>query len=83
MSLPSAATFPALRNGAAHFDGPGSSQTPDVVAQAISDTLTAPLANRGTVTQAERNAEYVVLNARSAIADLLGAAPKGSCSGAE
>jgi cysteine desulfurase family protein (TIGR01976 family) len=69
--------FPALRNGAAHFDGPGGSQTPDVVAQAISDTLTGPLANRGTVTQAERNAEASVVDARSAVADLLGATSSG------
>ena len=25
--------FPALREGAAHFDGPGGSQTPDLVAK--------------------------------------------------
>ena len=54
------AHFPQLREGeglgAAHFDGPGGSQTPDVVAQAVYDTLTAPLANEDTVTSAERNA---------------------------
>jgi cysteine desulfurase family protein (TIGR01976 family) len=69
--------FPALRNGAAHFDGPGGSQTPDVVAQAVYDTLTSPLANRGSVTLAERNAEEAVQRGRSALADLLGADPAG------
>lgn len=71
------AQFPALAAGAAHFDGPGGSQTPDVVARAVHDTLVAPIANRGTVTQAERTAEAVVVGARSAMADLLGADPRG------
>jgi cysteine desulfurase family protein (TIGR01976 family) len=71
------AHFPALRNGAAHFDGPGGSQVPDVVAQAVAATLTAPIANRGRVTQAERNADDVVIAARQAVADLLGADAAG------
>jgi cysteine desulfurase family protein (TIGR01976 family) len=71
------AHFPALVAGAAHFDGPGGSQTPDVVARAVSDTLLSPIANRGSVTQAEQNAEAVVHAARAAMADLLGAEPRG------
>jgi cysteine desulfurase family protein (TIGR01976 family) len=71
------AEFPALTAGAAHFDGPGGSQTPRAVARAISDALLSPLANRGTVTRAERNAEAVVREARAAMADLLGADPGG------
>lgn len=74
------AHFPQLdgRTGdAAHFDGPGGTQTPDVVARAISDTLLAPLANRGSMTAAERNAEATVAGCRTALADLLGAAPRG------
>jgi cysteine desulfurase family protein (TIGR01976 family) len=71
------ARFPALAAGAAHFDGPGGSQTPDVVARAVSDTLLSPIANRGSVTQAEQNAEAVVHAARAAMADLLGADPRG------
>src|SRR3712207_9391200 len=51
------ACFPALRAGAAHFDGPGGSQVPESVAAAVAATLTAPIANRGRVTQAERNAD--------------------------
>ncbi len=69
--------FPALAAGTAHFDGPGGSQTPDLVARAVHDTLVSPIANRGTVTQAEQNAEAIVLGARTAMADLLGADPGG------
>jgi cysteine desulfurase family protein (TIGR01976 family) len=69
--------FPALSHGVAHFDGPGGSQVPEQVAQAVARTLTAGLANRGTVTDAERRAEAVVVEARRAAADLLGATPEG------
>lgn len=71
------AEFPALQEGLAHFDGPGGSQTPRSVAQAVAGTLTAAIANRGTVNPAERRAEEVVVNARAAMADLLGAVPRG------
>ncbi len=63
---------PALAYGAAHFDAPGGTQTPDVVAAAIGAALTAPLANRGTSTVAERNAESIVAECRRAVGDLLG-----------
>ncbi|HET8603212.1 MAG TPA: cysteine desulfurase-like protein [Marmoricola sp.] len=69
--------FPQLVDGAAHFDGPGGSQTPDVVAEAIAGTLTRPLANRGAVTEAERNAEAAVRSGREALADLTGGVPGG------
>jgi cysteine desulfurase family protein (TIGR01976 family) len=69
--------FPALKAGFAHFDGPGGSQVPDAVADAVAQALVAPLANRGTVTEAERAADAIVLDARSAVADLLGADPGG------
>ena len=69
--------FPALTHGAAHFDGPGGSQVPDVVADAVRDALTAAIANRGRVTAAERFADDVVVAARQAMADLLGADPGG------
>ncbi|GAA3645471.1 cysteine desulfurase-like protein [Nocardioides ginsengisoli] len=71
------ARFPSLRSGTAHFDGPGGTQTPDVVAQAIYDTLTGPLSNRGALTEAERNADAAVVGARAAMGDLLGADPSG------
>ncbi len=71
------AHFPALAEGAAHFDGPGGSQVPDVVGAAVAGVLTAAVANRGTVTAAERRAEECVTGFRSAMADLLGATPRG------
>jgi cysteine desulfurase family protein (TIGR01976 family) len=71
------AHFPALSGGAAHFDGPGGSQTPDVVADAIRDVLLRPLANRGVTTVAERNAEEIVGQCRRALGDLLNADPAG------
>ena len=71
------ARFPALAAGIAHFDGPGGSQVPDTVAAAVADTLLSPLANRGSVTAAERAADAIVLAARAAMGDLLGADPRG------
>lgn len=71
------AHFPALREGAAHFDGPGGTQVPQRVADAVATTLTSAIANRGTVTRAERRAEDIVYDARHALADLLGADPRG------
>src|SRR3954471_344598 len=73
--------FPQLRDGeglgAAHFDGPGGSQTPDAVARAVYDTLTGPLANDDSFTPAERNATSAAVAGRAAVADLLNADPRG------
>ncbi|NUR98637.1 MAG: aminotransferase class V-fold PLP-dependent enzyme, partial [Kribbellaceae bacterium] len=69
--------FPALEEGAAHFDGPGGSQTPQAVADAVATTMTSALANRGQLTPAERRADENVVNARRAIADLLGTTANG------
>jgi cysteine desulfurase family protein (TIGR01976 family) len=69
--------FPALRDGVAHFDGPGGTQTPTQVGAAIADTLTGPLSNRGTSSQSERNADAAVRDFRDAMADMLGADPRG------
>ncbi len=71
------AHFPALQAGVAHFDGPGGTQTPDVVGRAIYAAITGPLSNRGATTDAERNAEHVVQAARAALADLLGGTASG------
>ena len=67
------ASFPALDEGAAHFDGPGGSQVPRQVADAVAGTMVSAIANRGHVTRAERRAEAIVVEARQAIADLVGA----------
>jgi cysteine desulfurase family protein (TIGR01976 family) len=71
------AHFPALARGVAHFDGPGGSQVPDVVADAIRNALVAPMANRGRVTEAERHSDDLVIECRRALADLLNADPRG------
>jgi cysteine desulfurase family protein (TIGR01976 family) len=69
--------FPALDQGVAYFDGPGGSQTPYQVAEAIAAALGAGLSNRGSVTAAERRADEIVLGARAAVADLVGCRPEG------
>ena len=65
------ALVPALHGGTAYFDGPGGTQTPAPVADAIRDALLAPLSNRGRTTLAQRNADDLVLAFRSAVTDLL------------
>lgn len=67
--------FPALDDGAAFFDGPGGSQTPTVVADAVRDAMLRPLSNRGHMTTAARNAEEIVVQCRRALADLTNADP--------
>jgi cysteine desulfurase family protein (TIGR01976 family) len=71
------AKFPALNEGAAHFDGPGGSQTPDAVADAVADVMRSAVANRGTVTRAEQRADDIVTAARQAAADLVDGVPEG------
>lgn len=69
--------FPSLDSGIAHFDGPGGTQTPTAVGQAIAETLTGPLSNQGTGVVSQRNAGRAVTDFRQAYADLLGAEPEG------
>ena len=69
--------MPALATGVAFFDGPGGTQTPDVVADAIAAVMTTGLSNRGRTTQAERNADDIAVSARMAGADLLNADADG------
>ena len=71
------ACYPSLAAGGAHFDGPGGSQTPLAVARAVLDTMVSPIGNRGSVTAPERRAEEAVQAGRAAVADLLGADPRG------
>ncbi|MFF0598008.1 cysteine desulfurase-like protein [Streptomyces antibioticus] len=65
------AHFPALDSGLAFFDGPGGTQTPRSVADAVAATMTGPLSNRGAVSVSERNAARAVEDFRAAYADLL------------
>ena len=70
-------SFPALTEGAAHFDGPGGSQVPVEVADAVAAAMRSAVSNRGSVTAAERRAEAIVVDARQALADLVGGSPGG------
>ncbi len=69
--------FPSLESGLAHFDGPGGTQTPRAVADAVARTLAGPLSNRGRLTASERNADDTVAAFRAAYADLLGVPAAG------
>jgi cysteine desulfurase family protein (TIGR01976 family) len=69
--------FPALEEGAAHFDGPGGSQVPRPVADAVSGTLTSAISNRGRTTSSERRADDIVAEGRRAVADLVGGDQEG------
>ncbi len=69
--------FPALAEGAAHFDGPGGSQVPGPVGEAMAGVLTSAISNRGTVTRAEQRAEAVVRDARAALGHFVGTDPQG------
>ncbi|MEU3554862.1 cysteine desulfurase-like protein [Streptomyces fragilis] len=70
------AAFPALlASGWSRFDAPGGTQTPAPVVEAIAEALTRPLANRGRLTEAQRNADDIVTGARSAMGDFLGTPP--------
>lgn len=71
------ARIPSLSDGIAYFDGPGGTQMPDVVADAMADLLKAGVSNRGSVTAAERRAEATVVAARMAGADLVNADSAG------
>ena len=71
------ADFPALQTGLAFFDGPGGSQVPSQVGEAIAGAITKPISNRNVITESERNAEEIVSNFRQAVADLINADPNG------
>ncbi|CAM5258749.1 cysteine desulfurase-like protein [Streptomyces griseomycini] len=71
------AQVPALAAGTAHFDGPGGTQMPLPVIEAIGTALSRPLSIRGEGLPGERNAEDIVTGTRRAMADLLGADPAG------
>jgi cysteine desulfurase family protein (TIGR01976 family) len=69
--------FPSLASGWAHFDGPGGTQTPAVVGEAVASVLTGPLSNRGTTGESELRAEAAVREFRAAMGDLLNVHPRG------
>src|ERR671929_737765 len=69
--------FPGLSDGFVHADGPGGALVPESVVRAVSQAMRVPIANRGGVFASSARAEQLVSGARSAIADLVGAAPTG------
>jgi cysteine desulfurase family protein (TIGR01976 family) len=71
------ADFPSLASGVAFFDGPGGTQTPRAVGDAIAAAITGPLANRGQQTVGARNAERFVVEARAACGRFLRVPPEG------
>jgi cysteine desulfurase family protein (TIGR01976 family) len=71
------AHYPSLASGEAFFDGPGGTQVPRAVVDAVAGTLASPLSNRGPLSRPQRAADTVVAGARAALGDLLGARPEG------
>src|SRR5207245_318375 len=71
------AQFPALAEGLAHFDGPGGTQVPAAVADAVAGARRSALSNRHGDFASSARAVAVVDAARQAAADLLGADPRG------
>ena len=69
--------FPSLNTGLAFFDGPGGSQVPTVVGDAIAQAITKPISNRNVVSESEKNAEEIVRGFRHAVADLIDVDPRG------
>jgi selenocysteine lyase/cysteine desulfurase len=69
--------FPSLSTGIAYFDGPGGTQVPNVVGQAIASAITRPISNRGVITESEKNSDEIVVEFRKAVADLIDADEKG------
>lgn len=74
------AQFPALsrtHNGSpvAYFDGPGGTQVPLAVAQAMTDYLLHHNANKGWVYPSSSETEAAIRAARAALADWVGGAP--------
>ena len=69
--------FPALAEGLAHFDGPGGTQVPAVVADAVASAYRSAVSNRHGGFASSDRADAIVDDARQAAADLLGADPRG------
>jgi cysteine desulfurase family protein (TIGR01976 family) len=71
------AQFPALAEGLAHFDGPGGTQVPLAVSEAVAEAMRSAVSNRHGPFASSRRANRLVDDARAAVADLLGADPGG------
>jgi len=69
--------YPALAGGEAFFDGPGGTQVPRPVVDAVAGTLGSAVSNRGPHTAPQRAADEIVHACRTALGDLLRADPRG------
>jgi cysteine desulfurase family protein (TIGR01976 family) len=71
------AEYPALREGFAHFDGAAGTLVAARSAAAIAEVTGGAVANKSTAFAPGRRALEITAQARSAVADLLGAQPDG------
>jgi cysteine desulfurase family protein (TIGR01976 family) len=74
--------FPALASEAAFFDGPGGSQVPQSVIDAVVGCLRDTNANLGGAFQTSQAADGLIEKARAAAADFTGGEPDGIAFGA-
>ncbi len=70
------ARFPALAGGLAFFDGPGGTQVPESVIEAIAGYLRQANANAGGFFATSRQTDAVLADSRLAAAELLSCAPE-------
>ena len=71
--------FPALAEGLAHFDGPGGTQVPAAVSDAVVEAMRSAVSNRHGPFARSARAGSIVDAAREAVADLVGGSPRGWC----
>ena len=74
--------FSALRSGLAFFDGPGGTQVPDEVVDAIATYLRESNANSGGHFETSRRTDALVADARLAASEWLGCSPDETIFGA-
>jgi cysteine desulfurase family protein (TIGR01976 family) len=74
--------FPALASGAAFFDGPGGSQVPQSVIDAVAGYLRESNSNLGGAFPTSRASDEVLERARAGAADFTGGEPEGIAFGA-
>jgi cysteine desulfurase family protein (TIGR01976 family) len=74
--------FPALATGAAYFDGPGGSQVPQRVIDAMTSYLRDSNSNLGGAFRTSRESDEVMERGRAAAADFTGGEPDGIAFGA-
>jgi cysteine desulfurase family protein (TIGR01976 family) len=74
--------FPALASGAAYLDGPGGSQVPQEVLDAVAAHLRGSNANLGGAFATSAASDLVMASARAEAADFTGAEPEGIAFGA-